>query len=113
MFGFLGLLILLTLLLYKELHKYLLTTFYEEPAAAPTDTTAEQQNNLTTSQGRLLKNLGPTPQDEVSRHFTLDVEDVDAGSSQVQNTFKIELKAVEKDEAILKKPSENEEKQSN
>jgi hypothetical protein len=41
MFGFLGLLILLSLLLYKELHKYLLTTFYEEPAAAPADTTAE------------------------------------------------------------------------
>ena len=43
-------------------------------------------------------------------HFTLDFEDVDAGSSQVQQTFKIELKAVEKDEGILKKPSENEEK---
>jgi hypothetical protein len=25
------------------------------------------------TQGRLLKNIGPTPQEEVTRHFTLEV----------------------------------------
>ena len=68
----------------------------------------DSENNLTTSQGRLLKNIGPTPQDEVSRHFKLEVEDVDAGNTQViQPTFKIELKTAEKEEVpVLKKTTE-------
>ena len=57
MFSYLGLLILLTLLLFKELHKHLLTSFYEVTPPQSPDT----ENNLTTSQGRLLKNIGPTP----------------------------------------------------